>query len=541
MLALLILAVPFVVPALGYQTSASQQTNLVVNGDFSEPLEPYWGIVKVEKANPDYPRIYAERGRLVMDLPWNTSGYVYQNISIPRASQVELSLKVWGASVRTYAEITLEDSLGEHAIDRFLVQVLEAWEGRPYPRTYNLTEFAGHLVTLRIYGSGEWLGKPSGQFLFVDDVRIQAATGRQSLIVRHILPELSARLPGQTERVEPGQPIVLVGRLYPSHETTVRIEYTAPDGNSQSRRVVTDLLGNFEDRFSPDRPGIWNATVHWDGDADHDPSSSQPIYFAVCVQSGIFLTRLVVNGVPISNLTFPEVQIKPDETISGEMEFALRDNNQFAAVLIIALDSWEKFRYDIVGAQESVPAEPMDLKVSYFNPPEYEQQATHRDQHLGSFVVPMSYTFPLDTNSSVQYRAPLKPGPYYVVVASGEVNSVDQLIGPKTLLNELWKDASDPRWEHLLPALRDTPSDYNMFAIKIVVAATLTLIVTTVSIQTTSLPVQPAWQLALLISVTGGLIVASITWMVRKLRRQTSPPGKSHFRQEQSVMTLSDS
>jgi hypothetical protein len=96
-------------------------------------------------------------------------------------------------------------------------------------------------------------------------------------------------------------------------------------------------------------------------------------------------------------------------------------------------------------------------------------------------------------------------------------------------------DGTDPQWVSFPGASAKPP----------VAVATLTMTLTTVSIQTTSfmvpVPVQPPWHWALLTSVVGGLVVASITWMARKLRRQTSPPGKSHFRQEQSVMTLSDS
>lgn len=410
--------------------------------------------------------------RLVMDLPWNTSSYVYQTIRIPYASQVELSLKVWGSNVRTYAGITVTDSSGEHLVDWFLVQVLEGWKGAPYLRTYDLTEFEGRAITLRIYGSGEWVGSSAGQFVFVDDVQIQAASGRQSLIVKRVFAEPSGKTPGHTERVEPGQPLVLAGTLYPNHETVIRIEYTSPYGQSVEREVYTDSLGNFNDTFIPDRPGIWTAVVYWNGDADHDGCASQPIQFAVCLQSGVYLSSLTVSGIRVNDLNLPEIQVEPNETISGEIQVALVDNNQFAAVLVLALDSWEESRYDLVGGQDTIPAEALDLKLTWFGPPEEGILPTHRAPDSGSYIVPMRYEFPQSMSLSPTYRVPQEGNTYYIVVASGEVNSPDQLLGPKTLLNELWKEPSGEGWDSLLPARRNQTTLFTIRLVVVEVAST---------------------------------------------------------------------
>jgi len=79
-----------------------------------------------------------------------------------------------------------------------------------------------------------------------------------------------------------GKNTVVSGSISPAHDNmAVKLTYVRQNGSNVSRTVRTTSSGSYSDSFSPDKAGNWKVSASWDGDIDHDDSTSSASSFTV--------------------------------------------------------------------------------------------------------------------------------------------------------------------------------------------------------------------------------------------------------------------
>ena len=101
-----------------------------------------------------------------------------------------------------------------------------------------------------------------------------------SLVITKMLTTLSCNvssyevIEGDTIKVTGTISPVLLGR-------NVTLTYAGPDDRIITRTVTTGSNGSYSDLFQPNVTGVWSVYASWEGDAEHEGSSSQSVQFNV--------------------------------------------------------------------------------------------------------------------------------------------------------------------------------------------------------------------------------------------------------------------
>ncbi|RLI79075.1 hypothetical protein DRP04_09500 [Archaeoglobales archaeon] len=102
-----------------------------------------------------------------------------------------------------------------------------------------------------------------------------------------------------------GDTITISGFIYPAHtNATVTLSYKMPNGTILVRNVTSTALGGFEDTFIPEMAGSWTVRASWNGDLDHEGSTSSEVPFLVLrAKSSVMLAvskEVIRRGDPIT-------------------------------------------------------------------------------------------------------------------------------------------------------------------------------------------------------------------------------------------------
>lgn len=163
--------------------------NLVENGDFDDGLAgwtetvvtPSWGgAPRFEHMRSD--GCLPGRANWLGINAWSSAdGYVEQSIPLPCLTSLTLNLMTWGNLDPTLATISVVDERGtEHVLEAFVPPPIHAepepgkvvCSGNvPIAKSYDLTEYSGQTVLLRLRGSSRGI---SGTYADFDDVEIIA-------------------------------------------------------------------------------------------------------------------------------------------------------------------------------------------------------------------------------------------------------------------------------------------------------------------------------------------------------------------------------
>ena len=442
---------------------ALNNQNLVKNGDFSQGLVSW--ETGIDYPVGDYPQFYANEGRLAMDIPYNSSGYVKQELFIPFTSKAVLSLKVWGAQCRADVCIVIQNLTAYYLIEYIETEVLEGYDNIPFTRTYDITEFTGQNVTLFLWAQGR--GSPTGSFAYFDDVQIEAATGKNTVITLSMKGE---RIAAHTTLIRLGQSIEAFGSIYPAQDAVIELEFIKPNGDQFEKTVRTDSLGRYDYTFIPDVRGVWNVSSSWLGNSQFNGARSPSHYFVVTGgESNVTFVSCTINNKDIDK---PEIEAKVSEQLSGWIYFNLTDWYRFTQVWIVGADSWEYNNSTEILNEWGIHGDYIGVKIAS----DFTNDRTVYvpfNKNDGSFTISVKWKFP-SSNTTLSLITPLKEETYYIAVLSGEVIDYADLLdnGKAAIMysetfnktvSSIWH-LNSTEWEMLLPPNSIRPE---MFAIKV--------------------------------------------------------------------------
>ncbi len=112
----------------------------------------------------------------------------------------------------------------------------------------------------------------------VDDCGLTSTVEKEVTVVTPTELELSV----SPESVGLGEYVTVRGRMKPERGSlAIRIVYESPEGTTIEHTVITGADGGFEDKFKPDKAGVWRVKAVWEGDDLRLPSTSETVEFQV--------------------------------------------------------------------------------------------------------------------------------------------------------------------------------------------------------------------------------------------------------------------
>ncbi len=82
-------------------------------------------------------------------------------------------------------------------------------------------------------------------------------------------------------KVQRGSAITISGSITPAMSTDIKLIFTKPDGSTMTVKVVSGGDGSFTYSFKPDVEGSWRVKAVFEGDLEHEASSSEVATFTV--------------------------------------------------------------------------------------------------------------------------------------------------------------------------------------------------------------------------------------------------------------------
>ena len=135
-----------------------------------------------------------------------------------------------------------------------------------------------------------------------DSTYSEATSSAVSVTVTKISTTISCSV--SPSEVTEGNSITVSGSISPALSgKTVMLTYEKPDGSTFTRMVTTGSGGSFSDTYTPTGTGFWSVKASWEGDAEHEGSSSTIISFTVKKKKGCIIATATYG----SELS-PEVQ-----------------------------------------------------------------------------------------------------------------------------------------------------------------------------------------------------------------------------------------
>lgn len=111
-----------------------------------------------------------------------------------------------------------------------------------------------------------------------------AYSNKPSLVISYTLPKASSSISCSTSSssIVSGESITVSGSISPLHAgKTVTLTYERPDGSKREVSMESKTDGSFEDSFIPENTGLWKVTATWEGDDDHEGTTSTAVTFSV--------------------------------------------------------------------------------------------------------------------------------------------------------------------------------------------------------------------------------------------------------------------
>ncbi|RLF12632.1 MAG: hypothetical protein DRJ69_00775 [Thermoprotei archaeon] len=82
-------------------------------------------------------------------------------------------------------------------------------------------------------------------------------------------------------KVQQGSMITITGNISPAMSTNIKLVFTRPDGSTMIVEVVSDEDGSFSYSFKPEVEGSWSVKAVFEGDLEHEASTSEAAIFTV--------------------------------------------------------------------------------------------------------------------------------------------------------------------------------------------------------------------------------------------------------------------
>jgi hypothetical protein len=122
-------------------------------------------------------------------------------------------------------------------------------------------------------------------------------SGTVSLVVNKLSSQISIFA---DKAVKERDPISLTGFISPVRPTEqVTITIGMPNGTYITRTATTNSAGYFNYTLAPDDPGIWNATVSWNGDGITQGATSSMVHFTVEPLDNILIMLPILLIIPV--------------------------------------------------------------------------------------------------------------------------------------------------------------------------------------------------------------------------------------------------
>jgi hypothetical protein len=455
---------PLALPSAAADSNAPQQ-NLIRNGDFEEGLA-YWSKGVISTRGEEYPdiKVVSEDGNhyLSMDVPEPSAGYVEQGgIRIPQGAHAILSMKVWGVTALTEVRVLALDPASGRSdlIDSFYLSL-----GLRTHRAYNFTAYSGRMITLRIVASGL---TNTGSFAMLDDIVLVASYSNHSIITLDVSDR--GIFAYQTGFAPANNLLIAKGIIIPAPNVPVpvHIEFTGPQGSSNTTTTLTDREGRYTLSVNFTSPGIWTVRSYWNGTKEYLGAVSTQREFAVGKPVELQIQGCTVRDLPIDNLNDPTFEVKPGENITASFTIFMEESWVLTNVYAVVLASWEPDKWAIISFQWGWNTEPLYYKQVYVAP-DKSFRPVRRNPLTGSYEVNATIDIPLrgdyymeiTTNETGAYgergdvpsfTAPSSEGTYYVGFLMSEVMSAHDVVNEQ----KVWTQGPD-YFEKLVPSNRTT-------------------------------------------------------------------------------------